>query len=91
VVNSDRPGPFITDILFTEVLLALQDRKDCYLAAREVTSTVIRELLMSKDKMSIEPKQISQATAKVLKRLDKRAWMRYAAEHPSLHKNRVQG
>jgi transcriptional regulator NrdR family protein len=71
-------------MLFTEVLLALQDRKDCYLAAREVTSTVIKQLLKLPNKPRIEPKQISEATAKVLKRLDKRAWMRYAAEHPSL-------
>jgi len=71
-------------MLFTEVLLALQDRKDCYLAAREVTSTVIRELLKLPDKPRIEPKQISQAAAKVLKRLDKRAYLRYMAEHPSL-------
>ena len=76
--------PFISDILFTEVLLALQDRKDCYLAAREVTSTVIRELLKQLDKPQIESKQISQAAAKVLKRLDKRAYLRYVAEHPSL-------
>lgn len=84
VVDSDRSTPFISDMLFTEVLLALQDRKDCYLAAREVTSTVIRELLRLPDKPRIDPKQISQATAKVLKRLDKRAHLRYMAEHPSL-------
>jgi transcriptional regulator NrdR family protein len=71
-------------MLFTEVLLALQDRKDCYLAAREVTSTVIRQLLSTQAKPRIEPKQISQTTAKVLKRLDKQAYLRYLAEHPSL-------
>ncbi len=84
VVDSRRPAPFITDMLFTEVLLALQDRKDCYLAAREVTSTVIRELLKLPASPRIDPKQISQATAKVLKHLDKRAYLRYLSEHPSL-------
>ena len=84
LVGSGRPRPFISDMLFTEVLLALQDRKDCYLAAREVTSTVIRELLKLPDKPRIEPKQISEVTVKVLKRLDKRAYLRYMAEHPSL-------
>lgn len=78
--------PFLTDMLFTEVLLALQDRKDCYKAAREVTSTVIGQLLKPPVATVIETKQISQAAAKVLKRLDKRAWMRYAAEHSSLQK-----
>lgn len=85
VVDSGRPTPFITDMLFTEVLLALQDRKDCYLAAREVTSTVIRDLLKLPNKPQIDPKQISQATAKVLKRFNRRAWLRFVAEHPSLN------
>lgn len=76
-------------MLFTEVLLALQDRRDCYLAAREVTSTVIKELLKSPSLPKIEPKQISQATAKVLKRLDKRAHLRYMAEHPSLQSKKL--
>ncbi len=84
MVDSGRSTPFASDIIFTEVLLALQDRKDCYLAAREVTSTVIRELLKLPGVPRIEPKQISQATAKVLKRLDKRAYLRYLAEHPSV-------
>lgn len=84
VVDSGRPTPFISDMLFTEVLLALQDRQDCYLAAREVTSTVIRELLKLPEKPRIDSKQISQATAQVLKHLDKRAHLRYLAEHPSL-------
>lgn len=87
LVGSSPPRPFISDMLFTEVLLALQDRKDCYLAAREVTSTVIRELLKLPAKPRIEAKQISQAAAKVLKRLDKRAYLRYLAEHPSLQTN----
>lgn len=76
--------PFISDMLFTEVLLALQDRKDCYLAAREITSTVIRNLLKLPDVPSLESKQISAETAKVLKRFNRRAWLRYTAEHPSL-------
>lgn len=76
--------PFMMDMLFTEVLLALQDRKDAYVAAREVTSTVVAHLLKLPGLPMIDAKQISQETAKVLKRLDKRAHLRYLAEHPSL-------
>lgn len=90
MVDSGRSAPFVSDIIFTEALLALQDRKDCYLAAREVTSTVIRELLKLPGVPRIEPKQISQATAKVLKRLDKRAYLRYLAEHPSLQSSALK-
>jgi transcriptional regulator NrdR family protein len=76
--------PFLPDMLYTEVLLALQDRKDCYLAAREVTSTVIKKLLALPEKPIFAPSQISHAAAEVLEKLDRRAWMRYAAEHPSI-------
>src|SRR5581483_6617471 len=33
--------PFLPDKLYTEILLALQDRKDAFVAAREVTNTVV--------------------------------------------------
>jgi transcriptional regulator NrdR family protein len=83
----DRAGklePFILDQLFTDILLALQDRKDCYVAARETCSTVIFKLLKNSSQSVFEPQQISDTTAKVLKALDKRAYLRYVSEHPSL-------
>ena len=89
VASGGSTKPFMTDMLFTEVLLALQDRKDCYSAAREVTSTVIGQLLKPPAEPVIEAKQISQITAKVLKRLDKRAYLRYLAEHPSLQSKKL--
>ena len=71
-------------VLFTELLLALQDRKDCYSAAQEVTSTVIQQLLKLPTLPQIKTQEISRETVKILKRLDRRAWLRYVAEHPSL-------
>ena len=76
--------PFLVDMLFTEVLLALQDRKNCYIDARELTNTVIQKLLKLPEAPLFTPQAISAVTSAVLKRLDKRAWHRYAAEHPSL-------
>lgn len=76
--------PFLPDKLYTEVLLALQDRKDCYEAAREVTNTVIKQLLKMPNNPLFRPDQISRAAGDVLKRLDRRAYLRFAAEHPSL-------
>jgi transcriptional repressor NrdR len=76
--------PFLPDLLFTEVLLALQDRRDSYMAAREVTNTVIKQLLKLPDNPLFEPRQISRVASKVLGRLDKRAQLRFVAEHPSL-------
>ena len=78
------PQPFLADLLFTEILLALQDRKDCYTASREVTATVIRNLLKLPQKPLFKPSDISRTSAEVLKRFNRRAWLRYVAEHPSL-------
>jgi transcriptional repressor NrdR len=84
VDSRGRSEPFLPDKLYTEVLLALQDRKDCYQAAREVTNTVIKQLLKLPDKPLFRPEQITEVTGVVLRRLDRRAYLRYAAEHPSL-------
>jgi transcriptional repressor NrdR len=78
------PTPFLPDLLYTELLLAMQDRKDAYVAAREVTSTVIQKLLKHPGKPLFKPTFISKTTADVLKHFDKRSYLRYAAEHPSL-------
>lgn len=84
VDSKGRSEPFLPDKLYTEVLLALQDHKDCYEAAREVTNTVIKELLKLPAKPLFRPEQISRVAGDVLARLDRRAYLRYAAEHPSL-------
>jgi len=76
--------PFIADMLFTEVLLALQDRKNFYSDAREITSTVIAKLLKLPEKPVYKAETISKITADILKRFDRRAWLRYVSEHPSL-------
>lgn len=76
--------PFLPDLLFTDVMLALKDRKDVYVAAREIVATVVQKLLKSPQKPLFEPSFISITTAEVLKRFDKRAYLRYVAEHPSL-------
>jgi transcriptional repressor NrdR len=76
--------PFLPDLLLKELMYALQDRKDAYTASREVLGTVVRKLLSLPQKPVYSPKDISETTAAVLKRFDKRAFLRYQAEHPSL-------
>ena len=76
--------PFLTDLLYTEVLVALEHRKTAYSDARELTSTIIKNLLASPASPLFKPSDISKATADVLKKFDTRAWHRFAAEHPSV-------
>lgn len=84
VVVGGSPKPFEVDILFTEILLAMSHRKNAYLDAREATNTVIKHLLQLPGKPLFSPSQISLICADVLKKLDRRAYLRYQAEHPSL-------
>jgi transcriptional repressor NrdR len=76
--------PFLPDRLYSDLLEALQDRKDRYIAAREVTSTIIQKLQKNTNGPLFSTKLISKTAAEILKRFDKRAYLRYTAEHPSL-------
>ncbi|HEX5394887.1 MAG TPA: hypothetical protein VFW52_00835 [Candidatus Saccharimonadales bacterium] len=78
--------PFLPDKLYAALLTALQDRRDSYVAAREVTNTVVAQLLKLPQKPLFRTDQISLASAKVLENFDKQAYLRYVAEHPSLHR-----
>lgn len=75
--------PFQPDFLYSELLIALKGRKDRYIAARELSNIIIRNLIKDEG-AAFTPQQINQAASKVLKRFDKRAYARYEAEHSSL-------
>jgi len=77
--------PFVPDKLFAEILLCLQDRSDVYIAARELSATITRKLLKRAADGLISSQDISAQAAVVLKRFDRQAYLRYLAEHPSLH------
>jgi transcriptional repressor NrdR len=79
-----RLEPFLTDRLLKELMLALRERKDVYTASREVLGTLVRQLLALPQKPVFAPRDISETAAEVLKRFDKRAYLRYVADHPSL-------
>jgi len=76
--------PFLPDLLLKELMLALSHRKDVYTASREVLGTIIRKLLTLPQKPLYKPADISKITSGVLKRFDRRAYLRYLADHPSL-------
>lgn len=75
--------PFMPDLLLNELMLALKDRKDVYTASREVLGTIVRKLLTLPQKPVFAPADISKTAAEVLKRFDKRAYLRFVADHPS--------
>lgn len=84
VVVAGVPKPFVTDMLYTELLIAMSHRTNAYLDAREATNTVIKRLLELPGKPLYLPSQISLIASEVLNKLDKRAYLRFIAEHPSL-------
>lgn len=85
VQKNGRQGPFLADLLYMDILLALENRKSAYSDARELTDTIIKRLLLSKANPIFQSSDISLVAASVLKRFDSRAWHRYAAEHPSVN------
>jgi len=86
VEQSGALRPFLPDLLLKELMSALQDRNDVSTASREVLATIVRKLLSLPQKPVYSTTDISKATAEVLKRFDKRAYLRFVAEHPSLQK-----
>jgi transcriptional repressor NrdR len=84
VMRSGQSVPFLPDLLLEELMMSLKDRKDVYTASREVLGTIIRKLLALPQKPLFKPEDISKMTAEVLKRFDKRAYLRYLADHSSL-------
>lgn len=86
VSQSGQFSPFMPDLLLKELTWALQDRKDVYAASREVLGTVIAKLLALPQKPVFSPADISRTVSEVLRRFDKRAHLRYVAEHPSQQK-----
>lgn len=83
LVDRDGIHPFISDILFVDLLNALKGHSASFIAAREITTTVIGQLLRQRQ-MVYPAKEISRTAAAVLKRFDRQAYLRYLAEHPSL-------
>jgi hypothetical protein len=67
-------------------MATLQDRKDAYTASREVLGTVVTKLLTLPQKPVFNPADISKTISEVLARFDRRAHLRYVAEHPSQQK-----
>jgi transcriptional repressor NrdR len=84
VSRNGQTGPFLPDLLLKELMMALNHRKDVYTASREVMGTIMRKLLALPQKPLFSPQDISKTTAEVLNRFDKRAYLRYLADHPSL-------
>ncbi len=76
--------PFLPDLLLYELTLALKDRKDAYTASRELLATIVGKLLTLPQKPLFTPGDIAMTTSDVLKRFDKRAYLRFIADHPSL-------
>ena len=82
VDETNAPNPFQSDILYTEMVMAMSHRKNAYIDAREATNTVITRLLELPGKPLYSRNQISLVATDVLKKLDHRAYLRYSADHP---------
>lgn len=76
--------PFTPSLLRNELISMLAHRKDVYAASGEILGTIVRNLLLLPQKPLYKPSDISKTVSGVLKRFDRRAYLRYLADHPSL-------
>ncbi len=84
VEKNGRPEPFMPGLLLNELVSALSHRKDVHMASEELLGAVVRKLLALPQKPLFQPFDISKTTAAILKRFDRRAYLHYLADHPSL-------
>lgn len=78
--------PFLELKLSNSLLYALQDHKQPYEAATELSQTIIQKLGTPTDQ-PIQTTAISTAAAGVLRRFNKTAYLRYILDHPSQAQN----
>lgn len=84
-VNADgRIEPFIPDLLLYELINCLKHRSDAYTASRELLDTIVQRLLTLPQKPLFTTNDINRVSAQILKRFDRRAYLRWCVEHPSL-------
>lgn len=86
-LSVDKKGstePFEPGLLQNELVSALSHRKDVYTASDELLGAIVRRMLILPQKPLYKASDISLVTADVLERFDRRAYLRYLADHPSL-------
>ena len=81
VEKSGQNQPFLADLLLKELMNAMKHREDVYTASREVLGTIVRRLLDLPSRPVFSTPDITRVTSEVLKRFDKRAHLRYMADH----------
>lgn len=84
VQKNGQTEPFMPGLLLNELMTALAHRKDVYMASEELLGAIVRKLLTLPQKPLFKTSDISKITTDILKRFDRRAYLRYLADHPSL-------
>jgi transcriptional repressor NrdR len=84
VAKNEGNQPFLPGLLLNELYQALAHRKDVYTASEEVLGTIVRNLIKLQGSPLFKPSDITEVTSGVLKRFDRRAYLRHLADHPSL-------
>lgn len=84
VTRNGQTEAFEPGLLLNELVISLSHRKDVYTASEELLGAVVRKLLILPQKPLFKTSDISKTTGDILKHFDRRAYLRYFADHPSL-------
>lgn len=85
VVKNGSLVPFAQEKLYMSIYEALSASEQSIEQARDLQFSVITKLLKKRGGPTIKSEYIAEVTARTLKRFNRLAYLKYAANHPSLH------
>ncbi len=85
VVKKGQLVPFAPEKLYMSIYSCLTPAEDSIEVARALQFSVITKLLKKRGGPTVKSEFIAETVARTLKRYNRLAYIKYAANHPSLH------
>lgn len=85
VAKNSSLAPFASEKLYMSIYTALGPSEQSLEHARALMYTITAKLLKKRGGPTIKAETIAEITARTLKRFNKLAYIKYVANHPSLH------
>ena len=85
VAKNSSLAPFATEKLYMSIYSALGPSEQSLEQARALSYTIIAKLLKKRGGPTVKAEVIAETTARTLKRFNRLAYIKYVANHSSLH------
>jgi transcriptional regulator NrdR family protein len=85
VLKNSSLAPFASEKLYMSIYSTLEPSEQSLEHARALLYTITAKLLKKRGGATVKAEVIAETTARTLKRFNKLAYIKYVANHPSLH------